>query len=136
MFSFTDEQRLHTDKAFSGCHTILTTSGMGVHKELGQGTTWTADPSCESCFSGDGWTSVCPWEALDESLVLLCLQTFAFPVNSFISTGKFSHFCPLLLSPISLSQSEHLLCRAEVLSGVKPWWLSLSLMIFWSPSRP
>ena len=29
----------------------------------------------EPCFPGDGWTPACPWEALNEFLVLLCLRT-------------------------------------------------------------
>lgn len=42
----------------------------------------------ESCFSGDGWTPVSPWEAVDEFHVLLCervCMAFAFTIKLSLS---------------------------------------------------
>lgn len=58
----------------------------------------------ENFSAGDVWMPACRWEQVNEFFVLLCLHMclLLFLIKLFVSTAKFSHFYPSILSPISL----------------------------------
>jgi len=71
----------------------------------------------EPCCPGDGWTSACHWEAVNEFLVLLCLcaHLLLYPLNCLYLNPQIFSFLLFQLSPPSHQRGV-----GERLPGVKP----------------
>lgn len=78
----------------------------------------------QPCFPEDGWTSACQWEAVNESLLLLCLHAWLL-LHLFNCLYLSLWIFSILLfpsPPVFLCVGEgKWMCGAEMLVGAKPY---------------
>ena len=75
----------------------------------------------EPCFPGDGWTPACPWEVVNEFLVLLCLHArlLLYLLNCSYLNPWVLHSFPILPPSLWVRGSEQLR-GAWLPAGIKP----------------